>query len=331
MSEKSGQKKIYLTTQIPQWVQAKLAAHLTDFEVLRLSSDHLMDHKWEKVEGLLVRSQTQVHKKLISYFKDLKIVGTATSGFDHLDLQFLTEKNITSFYTPDANIMSTADLTLIHILMSLRNNFLFQTYQKNFSWKHQLSLGTEASQKSLGILGLGRIGLEVAKRALSFGFKVYYHDPYLENPESIDPQIEPLGRLELFTHCDVITLHTPLTSETKNIIDRHTLEHFGNDKILINCARGELVNTQDLLIALDKGILKFAALDTFDQEPLPLNSAFKNHPKIFWTPHIGAHTHQAFEKSCLEASSVLINFFKDQSKPKNILPPNVLWAKNLQI
>ncbi len=329
MSSPSIQKKVYLTTQIPQWVQAKLAAHLPDFEILRLSSDHLTDHKWENVEGLMVRSQTQMNKKLVSYFKDLKIVGTATSGFDHLDLMALSEKNITSFYTPDANIMSTADLTMLHILMALRNNFLFNSLQKNFSWKHQLPLGSESTQKSLGILGLGRIGKEVAKRASSFGFKVYFHDPYLKKTDPIDPQVESLGLHELFTKCDVITLHTPLTKETKNIISKANLKHFGADKILINCARGELINAPDLLNALDAGIFKCVGLDTFDQEPLPISSALRNHPKIFWTPHIGAHTHEAFEKSCLEASSVMVSFFKEQVKPKNLLPPDVLWAKYL--
>jgi D-3-phosphoglycerate dehydrogenase / 2-oxoglutarate reductase len=178
-------KKIYMTTQIPQWVQSKLAAHLPEFEVLRLSADNLMEHKSENVVGLMVRSQTQVSPKLINYFKDLKLVGTATSGFDHLDLKILKDKNILAFYTPDANIISTADLTLLHILMALRNNFSNSVSEKNFNWKHQLPLGQESQGKNLGILGLGRIGKEVAKRALSFGFKVHYHDPYL-NAETID-------------------------------------------------------------------------------------------------------------------------------------------------
>lgn len=329
MSEILKHKKIYLTTQIPQWVQAKLSAHLPEFEVLRLSSEHLMEHRWENVEALLVRSQTQVHAKLISYFKNLKIVGTATSGFDHLNLKALHEKNIASFYTPDANVMSTADLTMLHILMTLRNNFLSTTLQKNFDWKNQLPLSSEANQKSLGIFGFGRIGQEVAKRAHAFGFKVYFHDPYLENLDSINSLYEPLGRLELFTHCDIITLHVPLTQETKNIIDRHTLDHFGMEKILINCARGELINTQDLLEALDQGVLKCVGLDTFDQEPLPMSSHLRHHPQIFWTPHIGAHTQQAFEKSCMEASNNIIKFFKENLPPVNKLPPDVLWAKHL--
>ncbi len=325
----SKMQKIYLTTQIPQWVQSKLSAHLPDFEVLRLSSENLMDHKWENVEALMIRSQTQIHSKLISYFKDLKIVATATSGFDHLDLKTLKLKNIKAFYTPDANVISTADLTMLHLLMTLRNNFLPEIYKTNFNWKNQLLLGSETSEKSLGIIGLGRIGKEVAKRALSFGFKVYYHDPYLLKSTPIDPNLQPLELKELLCRCDVITLHTPLTVETKNLINKLTLKLFGEDKILINCARGELVNTQDMLSAIDKGILKYVGLDTFEHEPLAMSSALRHHPKIFWTPHIGAHTHQAFEKSCLEASSGLVQFFLHHQEPKNILPPNVLWAKHL--
>lgn len=322
-------KKIYLTTQIPQWVQAKLSAHLPEYEVLRLSTSNLLDHESSGVVGLMVRSQTQVDKKLIAHYKDLKLVGTSTSGFDHIDFNTLKKQNTVSFHTPDANIASTADLTLLHILMSLRNNFLPATINSNFKWKNQLKLGHEAQSRTLGILGLGRIGLAVAKRALSFGFKVFYHDPYLTNYEDIDPQIESLGRLELFTHCDLISLHTPLTSETRRIIDRHTLDHFGVDKILINCARGELINTQDMLAALDEGILKYVALDTFETEPLPEDSILRQHPSIIWSPHIGAYTHQAYEKSCLEASQVFINYFQKAEEPLNSLPPRVLWAKNL--
>lgn len=322
-------KKIYLTTQIPTWVQAKLTAHLSDFEILRLSTDNLMEHKAENVLGLMVRSQTQINTKLISHFKDLKIVGTATSGFDHLDLKVLKEKNIIGFYTPDANVISTADLTMLHILMALRNNFSASMADKNFVWKNQLSLGQESQGRSLGILGLGRIGKEVAKRALSFGFKVFYHDPYLENLNDIDPRLEPLSRLELFTHCDLITLHVPLTQETKHIINWHTLDHFGEDKILINCARGELVNTQDMLKAIDKGILKYVCLDTFETEPLSVNSLLRHHPRIFWTPHIGAHTQQAYEKACFEASNIFVKYFQEQTLPLSVLPPKVAWAKNL--
>lgn len=321
--------KIYLTTQIPQWVQAKLAAHLPTFEVLRLSGENLIEHKSENVVALMVRSQTEVHSKLIKHFKDLKLVGTATSGFDHLDLKALKEKKILAFHTPDANVQSAADLTLLHILMTLRNNFAPTILHKNFGWKNQLPLGSESSGKNLGLLGLGRIGKEVAKRALSFGFKVYFHDPYLEDLDAIDPRIESVGRLELFTHCDIISLHTPLTHETRNIIDRHTLDHFGEDKILINCARGELVNSKDMLDALDNGVLKYVGLDTFDIEPLPESSILRHHPKIFWTPHTGAHTTQAFEKSCQEASQVFINYFLNHQVPENLLPPNVAWAKNL--
>lgn len=322
-------QKIYLTTQIPQWVQSKLSAHLPEFEVLRLSAENLMSHNYENVVGLMVRSQTQVNASLLKRFKDLKIVGTATSGFDHLDLNTLTEKNIVSFYTPDANIISTADLTFLHILMSLRNNFASTILDKGFTWKNKLPLGTESSGRNLGIFGLGRIGLQVAERALSFGFNVYYHDPYLDEPEKVNPLIKPLGRLELFTHCDIITLHVPLTKETKYIIDKHTLDHFGEDKVLINCARGELVHTQDLLVAIDKGILKYVGLDTFETEPLLESSILRHHPRIFWTPHIGAHTNQAYEKSCLEASDIFIKFFHEGKQPANTLPPDVAWAKNL--
>lgn len=323
-------KKIILTTQIPEWVQAKIKNELPGFEVLRISDSSLASLSLNNVKGALVRSQTKVDKKFISQFKDLEIVGTATSGFDHIDFKFLNDQKILSFYCPEANAFSTADLTLLHLLMSLRNNFSYNTRQVEFKWKNQIQLGSEANKKSLGLVGFGRIGKQVARRALAFGFNVYFHDPYLpENEYSDYPGLTSLSLLELFTHCEIISLHVPLTQKTRHLIDNRTLDHFGEDKVLINCARGELIKDQDILKALDHGIIKHLGLDTFSEEPLSKSSPLWNHPKVFWSPHIGAYTNEAFEKSCLEASESLIAFFKDKQAPQQVLPPNKAWACDL--
>ena len=279
-----------------------------------------------------MRSQTFVDSFILNRFEDLKIVGTATSGFDHLDLKALKDKNVTAFFTPEAHIHSTADLVLLHILIALRKNFPYIQNHSEFVWKHQIHLGHETGSHHLGLIGLGRIGKEVAKRCAFLGHKISYHDPYLnysEHETQKSQGYQSLSLLEVFTQCDIISLHTPLTHKTKHLIDHRTLEHFGQGKILINCARGGLICTADLIQALSSGILAHVGLDTFENEPLGQNSVLKNHPQIFWTPHIGAYTQEAFKASCQQASENLIHYFNLQKPPPHTLPPDVLWAKEI--
>lgn len=321
----TAKPKILVCDSYPVAIITALESKLGNYLVQSSNRNEILKKTDDQVVGLLVRSATKVDDKICAQLPNLKIVGTATSGFDHIDYDLLKSKGIYAFNTPDANANATADLTMWHILSCIRNLSSWNLSKMN--WRPDLGRGLDAMGLNLGILGFGRIGQRVAQRAQAFGLNVFYHDPYLEPEEQLMGQ--PLGLLELFDHCDIITLHLPLTQKTKNIINDKTLEHFGHDKILINCARGELIRPSEALKALDEGILAALGLDTFPQEPLPMESEFRSHPKIIWTPHIGAFTQNAFEHSCNQAAFVVAEFLLKQQVPDDILPPDVPWAKDL--
>lgn len=323
---------VFISEDYPQWALSMLRSELVDYEVVQGSVIDLLESVTaSRVEALLVRSTSRVDHNLLTALPRLKIVGTATSGFDHLDLDVLSQKSIMTFHTPDANAAATADLTLWHILSVLRN--LKSQTLNALKWRPELPRGHNAENLSLGILGMGRIGKHVARRAQALGMSLFYHDPYIDHEELqssfLNLNAQPMGLLELFTHCDVITLHLPLTRKTHHIINEKTLEHFGHDKILVNCARGELVHTQAVLKALDSGILTSVALDTFEVEPLEPSSPLRQHPRVYWTPHIGAYTEEAFHQSCQEAIQTVIDFLNFQKSPPAPLPPAAAWVEDL--
>lgn len=327
----SDRPLVLVTDLYPPTTLALLQKQNHKHEIVNTSVDEIFNNEFanKKVEALLTRSQTRVNEALLKHLKDLRVVGTATSGFDHFDLDLLEKEKIIAFHTPLANADSTADLTLWHILSCLRHT----GRQSKINWRLDLNRGHCPNDLNLGILGFGHIGQRVALRAKGFGWNVFYHDPYVLSDHRLDPQhfsfAETLGLLELFDHCDIISLHLPLTRKTKNIINEKTLAHFGSDKILINCARGDLIHTQDLLSALENGILSAVGLDVFATEPLPQDSRLRDHSKVVWTPHIGAYTIEAYEQSCLQAVNQLSQFLQSQKTPINPLPPQTLWAQDL--
>lgn len=334
MNDKNPTTTIFISEDYPVWAKALLQTEWPNFKIIQAPIHSLLNRELsgEDIQGLLVRSTSKVDEKLLEVLPNLKIVGTATSGFDHLSLKNLSAKNIITFHTPTANADATADLTLWHILTSLRSLSTLQ--QQDIKWRSDLSRGKNALGLSLGILGMGQIGRRVAQRAQAFGMQIFYHDPYVDQEDLIKSpwdlkQPETMGLLELFTHCDVISLHLPLTQKTQHIINEKTLEHFGTGKALINCARGELVHTSSLLKALDSGVLDHAGLDTFEAEPLDPQSILRKHPKVQWTPHIGAYTEQAFVASCKEAVLTLSAFFKHKTPPAFPLPPAADWAEDI--
>lgn len=326
---------ILLSEDYPIWCQTLLQTELAEFETLKVRHSDIMTGEYlnKNAKAFLVRSTTRIDEKLLKLLPDLKIIGTATSGFDHFDLDLLKENDILAFHTPNTNAEPTADLTLWHILSALRN--LNTVGFADLKWRQDLGRGRNAKGLSLGIVGMGRIGRKVARRALAFGLKVFYHDPYLDVHELKSEtdfninEVESLGLMELFSHCDIVSLHTPLTQKTRGFINARTLDHFGLNKILINCARGELIRGSDLIQALDSDILAAAGLDTFEQEPLDALSAIRTHRKITWTPHIGAYTSEAFDESCREAALQLCGILMHGHGPKYPLPPKTLWAQDL--
>lgn len=242
-------------------------------------------------DGLVVRSATKVTKEVINAGTNLKIIGRAGTGVDNIDCQYATNKGILVVNTPGGNTVSTAELAVSHILALARNIPQATASLKEGRWDRALYTGTELSGKVLGVIGMGRIGREVAQRCQGFGMLTIGYDPLLSGSASRKYDVEPVSLEDLFARADFITIHTPLTKETKYIIDKVNLAKCKKGVKIINCARGGIIQEDDLLEAIKSGHVAGASLDTLEVEPpVDASKELRLHPNVIVTPHLGAST-----------------------------------------
>lgn len=251
----------------------------------------------DQYDGLVVRSGTKVTKEIIDAGTKLKIIGRAGTGVDNIDVRAATSKGILVVNTPGGNTISTGELALSHILALARNIPQATAALKDGRWERTKYTGTELSGKVLGVIGVGRIGREVAKWCRSFGMSTIGYDPVLSETSARSFGITPVSVEELLTTSDFITIHTPLTKETQYLIDAAALAKCKKGVRIINCARGGIVHESDLLAAVKSGHVAGASLDTFEVEPPDASSLeLRMHPNVIVTPHLGASTVDAQER-----------------------------------
>lgn len=243
-------------------------------------------------DALLVRSGTKVTKEVINAATKLKIIGRAGVGVDNVDIAAATRKSVIVMNTPSANTISAAEHAMSLLLALSRNVPQANNSLKRGEWKRKEFMGSEVFNKILGIIGLGRIGTEVAKRAQAFGMKIIVYDPFVSQEYAQKLGIKVVDFDDLIKQADYITLHIPLTSETKYIINENTFSKMKENVRIINCARGGIIDESALVEAVKKGIVKGAAVDVFEEEP-PLESPLLNEENIIVTPHLGASTQEA--------------------------------------
>jgi len=242
-------------------------------------------------DALLVRSATKVTKEIIDA-SNLKIIGRAGVGLDNVDLEAATNKGIIVMNSPSGNTISTAEHTMSLMLSLSRNIAPADKSMKAGEWNRSKFTGVELYNKTLGIVGLGRIGQAVAKRAMSFGMKIIAYDPFISKELAEKLGIEVVDLDKLFSESDYITFHTPLTDETKNLISAKQFSILKKGARIINCARGGIVNEDDLAKAIQEGKISGAALDVYVEEP-PKNLALAKLDNVVLTPHLGASTEEA--------------------------------------
>lgn len=245
-------------------------------------------------DALIVRSAVDVDEPLLAHAQKLRVVGRAGVGVDNVDLHAATKHGIAVMNTPGANAIAVAEHTIGLMLALARFIPRADSLLKQGKWEKKSLQGTELRGKTLGIVGLGRIGAEVAKRARVFGMEVIAHDPFISAPvaEEMGAQLVPLD--EIYAKSHYITLHLGLTPQTVGMINAESIKKMKKGVRLINCARGELVNEQDLAAALKSGQVAAAALDVFEEEP-PKNSPVVALENVVATPHIGGSTKEAQE------------------------------------
>ncbi|MFB0900500.1 MAG: phosphoglycerate dehydrogenase [Dehalococcoidia bacterium] len=249
-------------------------------------------------EALLVRSQTQVTAKIIDAANNLKVIARAGVGIDNIDLAAATERGIIVVNAPSANTISAAEHAFGLMLAVARNIPQGNESLHNGKWDRSNLMGVELYGKTLGLLGLGRIGAEVAKRALAFEMNVLAHDPFVSDERAKTLGVTLVDVEELFSKSDFISLHTALVEKTKGMINKELLSKAKDNLILINAARGPLINSFDLLQALENNQIKGAAIDVFDVEPA-IDDPLTKSNRIVVTPHLGASTREAQDRAAI--------------------------------
>lgn len=284
------------------------------------------EEKLNTANALIIRSKFKITTELLNKCPNLELVVTCTSGYDHIHLEETQKRNITVMYTPDANVVATAELAWTLIMNANRKITDANKLTKQGTWNREPFMSNELAYKTLGIIGLGRIGSRVAKMAKAFDMNVVAFDPYLPNEESFSK----VGAMrasyeEVLRQADIISFHVPLTKETKNMFNRSHSEYITPETILINTSRGGVVNEEDLVTQLNNKEIAYAALDVFAKEPLTKDSKLFKTQNLILTPHLGAYTEQAFLKASLEAANRTQNYFENKST-QNTLPLQNDWS-----
>ncbi|CAB3403774.1 unnamed protein product [Caenorhabditis bovis] len=263
-----------------------------------------------KHDAVIVRSATKITADLLNAAAGkLKLVGRAGTGVDNIDVPAASKNKILVMNTPQANSRSAAELTCTLILSLSRHVPQAAASMKAGKWARKDFMGEEVFGKTLAVLGLGRIGSEVAVRMQAFGMRVIGFDPVVSKEAAAAKQIDLLSLDEIWPQADYITVHVPLIKQTENLINRETLAKCKKGVRIINVARGGIVNEQDLLESLNAGHAKGAALDVFTQEP-PAERGIVDHPLVICTPHLGASTIDAQLRVASEIAENIVQFNK---------------------
>ena len=293
-------KGIALLQQRPEFNVVVLPKRLSEAELLPIVADAV---------ALVVRSETKVTAKVIEAAKQLRVVGRAGVGVDNVDIEAATQHGTVVMNTPGGNTITTAELTFTMLLSLARKVPQAHATMIAGKWDRKLFQGVELQGKTLGVLGMGRIGTEVAKRALAFGMRVVAYDPYLTEERAKAIGAEFAASLDdVYLTADFITVHMPVTKETKEMLNAGAFAKMKPGVKIVNCARGEIISETDLIAALESGKVTGAALDVFAVEPLPADHPYRKQANLILTPHLGASTEEAQEKCGIEVAEVIAGY-----------------------
>jgi D-3-phosphoglycerate dehydrogenase / 2-oxoglutarate reductase len=258
-------------------------------------------------DGLAVRSATKVTPKILEQAAKLKVIGRAGIGVDNVDIPAATAKGIIVMNTPFGNSITTAEHAITLMLALARQIPQADASTQAGKWEKNRFMGVEITGKTLGVIGCGNIGSIVADRAIGLRMKVIAYDPFLSPDRALEIGVEKVDLAELIRRADFITLHTPLTEKTKNILGAETIAAAKKGVRIVNCARGGLVDEAALRAALDSGHVGGAAFDVFTEEPATQNPLF-GHPNVVCTPHLGAATSEAQENVALQIAEQMSDY-----------------------
>ena len=308
---------------------------------LKLPADKLIQVIPE-FAALIVRSETKVTGDVLNAGRKLRVVGRAGVGVDNVDVETATRRGILVLNAPGGNTVSTAEHAFSLLLNVARKIPQADANLRAKKWNRKDFEGVELYNKTLGVIGMGRIGSELSRRAIAFGMRVIAFDPYLSASRARSLQVELVEELDdLLGAADFISLHTPLTNETRHLLDESRLAKTKSGVRIINCARGGLIDENALAAALQNRHVAAAALDVFEVEPLPADSVLREAPNLTLTPHLGASTAEAQESVGIEIAQSIraallegtirnaVNMPSLDAKTLSIIGPHLRFGEKL--
>ncbi len=296
---------VIISDDLAESGKAFLRQHATVSDRAGISAEELQAEIGE-AHALVVRGRTKITPELLQAAPNLKVVGRAGVGVDNIDLAASQKQGLIVVNTPSATTDAVAEHTLGLMLSLARHITHADSDMKAGLWNKQKFLGVELGGKTLGIVGVGRIGHSLAQLALAFGMKVLGHDPFLDDQQIQQKGAQPVELYDLYAQADFISLHLPLTPETRGMIDDDVLNRMKRGVYLLCAARGGIINETALLARLESGQVAGAALDVFAKEP-PGLTALVAHPHVVATPHIGAQTEQAQARAAQHVAEEIIS------------------------
>ncbi len=280
-----------------------------------------------QADGLIIRSATKADAELLGYATRLKAIARAGVGVDNVDLNAATERNIVVMNTPDGNTISTAEFTFAMMLALARHVAPAAQDLAGGRWERKAFVGSELRGKTLGIVGFGRIGRAVAKRAIAFEMDVIAYDPYVPGDLAAELGVTLVDLDTLYRQSDYITLHSLITEETRGMINAESIAKMKNSVRIINAARGPLINDADLADAIKSGKVAGAALDVYAVEPPPADHPLIGLPNVLHTPHLAASTTDAQVNVGVDAARLIVEALTT-SRYQNVCNQEVLTTLN---
>jgi len=295
-------------------------------------TDSELKNSLANYDAMVVRSATTVNKDLLDYAEKLQVIGRAGVGVDNIDIPAATTKGVLVMNTPDGNTISTAEHTCGMIIALARNIPQSVERVKSGGWDRKSFMGTEVHSKKLGIVGLGKIGSEVAVRMKEFGMDLYVYDPFTTKEHAKNLGVELVELDELLGLVDFLTVHTPLTDKTKNLVSLDNADKLKPGIRLINCARGGIYKENDIKPLIEKGVVAGAALDVYSSEP-PTPELYEalDHPAIITTPHLGASTEEAQEKVAVQIANQIADALENKNYKGSLNSKSISLLTNEEV
>ncbi|MFP4166151.1 MAG: phosphoglycerate dehydrogenase [Opitutales bacterium] len=295
------------------------------FEVIEAygSSHEQIIELAKDVDAIAVRSETKVTADVLAAAENLKVVGRAGVGVDNIDIEAATEKGVIVMNTPTGNTLATAELTFTHMMCGTRPIVQACARMREGGWDRKKFTGSELNEKVLGILGMGRIGTELARRAMAFNMTVQAYDPYLTESRAKSLGVSHVDLDTIIESSDYITVHVPMTDKTKHLLNADAFKRMKDGVRVFNCARGGIIDESALIDALESGKVAAAGLDVYEDEPLAEDSPLRKVENLVLTPHLGASTQEAQENVGIEVARQMIDTLKGKMVRNALNMPSV--------